>query len=100
MLDNRNTIYLYGYKRKGGSIMKNLETLVKAINKAGFGVSLSQITTSYTPGRYVWSCFIHDYKQKDNTVVSYTHGCHKDTAYAAIKNAIEHCSIQALKVIL
>jgi len=80
--------------------MKNLETLVKAINKAGFGVDIGQITTCHTPGRFVWSCFIHDFAHNDVRIVAMNEGGYKDTAYAAIKNAIENCSVQALKVIL
>lgn len=79
--------------------MKNLETLIKAINKAGFGVDIGQITTCYTPGRYVWSCFIHDFKQKDNTLVAMS-ASYEDTAYKAIKKAIEHCSVEALKKVI
>lgn len=64
---------------------KNLESLIKALNKQGYTVSLSQIIDSHD--NFVWGCFIHDQKRQDNTVVYYSTHYHK-TAYQALKEAM------------
>lgn len=63
---------------------KNLESLIKALNKIGYTVSISQIIDNH--GYFVWSCFIHDQKAID-TVVGHSKTYHK-TAYQALKEAI------------
>jgi len=62
---------------------KNLESLIKALNKKGYTVSLTQI---YCHNEFSWSCFIHDDKRSGNI-----YGCserNQKTAYLALKEAI------------
>ena len=75
------TILLESVKRP----TKNLESLIKALNKQGYTVSLSQIIDSHD--NFVWGCFIHDQTRQENTVVYHSTHYHK-TAYQALKEAL------------
>jgi hypothetical protein len=76
--------------------MKNLETLVKAINKAGYHVHLDQCW-HYSDNRQYWFTFV--FKSGDTDCGVIAHGKDCLTAYSAIKDAIEGCSVPALKEI-
>ena len=62
---------------------KNLESLIKALNKQGYTVSLTQI---YCHNEFSWSCFIHDDKRSGNIYGGSERN--QKTAYLAVKAAI------------
>jgi len=62
---------------------KNLESLIKALNKKGYTVSLTQI---YCHNEFSWSCFIHDDKRSGNIYGGSERN--QKTAYLAVKAAI------------
>lgn len=69
---------------------KNLDSLIKALNKQGYTVSLTQILDS--DHSIVWDCFIHD-ENRNQAIIGHTSHMQK-TAYLAIKEAVSKIQIR------
>jgi hypothetical protein len=72
---------------------KNLESLIKALNKQGYSVSVSQI---YSHDEYKWFAYIHDTKRESAVIGINKSAC--KTAYQALKAAIPEYGWQQLEV--
>jgi hypothetical protein len=76
--------------------MKNVESLIKAVNNSGYHVHLDQAYDYHYKKPY-WHCYVFKNAEPEIGIISHSPYCL--TAYSAVKNAVEFCSAPKLREI-